>query len=114
MALVSIEPGKLRHTLYLQVQASSYGNPGSWANVASNPGVRCSIRHMSGSEPNGGSGERGENKIELMMRYRADITYAHRFSDGASRVFDIVGIVDVDEMRKKLLITVIERTITNG
>lgn len=109
-----VQPGRLRQTLYLQAQTTSYGNPGTWANVTTTPGIRCSMTHMSASEPASISGERGENRIDLEMRYRSDITYAHRFTDGANRFFDIVGIIDVNEMRHKLLVTVVERTVTNG
>jgi len=106
-----IRAGRLKHTLYLQETTKSYGNPGTWANVATNPGVRCHIETMGGDEPTGAGGERGERRLRLTMRYRSDVTYAHRFSDGQSpaRTFDIVAINNVNEANRKLLVDVVER-----
>jgi head-tail adaptor len=70
--------------------------------------------HKTAAEPNGSSGERGVNTILVTMRYRSGVTYAHRLSDGANRVFDITGIQDVEERKHKLLITVVESTSSNG
>lgn len=105
-----IQPGRLKHTLYLQSTTKSYGNPGTWANVATNPAIRCSINYLAGSEPATASGERGENRIELVMRYRSDVTYDKRFYDGSSRAFDIVSINNVDELDHKLIVIVVEST----
>lgn len=106
-----VRPGQMRHTLYLQEATKSYGNPGTWANVASRPEVRCSIRTRSGDEKDGKSGERGERRLELEMRYRSDVTYELRFSDNGSpeRTFDIVHIDNVGELNHKLIVEVVER-----
>jgi len=107
---VIIRPGELRHTLYLQQATPSYGNPGSWSNVATRSNVRCKIETISGSEPTAPSGEHGERRLRLTMRYRSDVTYDKRFSDGNSpaRIFDIVSIDNVNEMNHKLIVEVIE------
>jgi len=101
--------GAMRHTLYLQSQASSYGNPGTWSNVATNPAIRCEMKHTSASEPTGQSGERTQAGLTITMRYRSDVTAAHRLTDGASRYFDILGAVNKDEADKWLTVTVEER-----
>lgn len=101
--------GELRQTLYLQSQTSAYGNPGAWSNVATNPLVRCSMKHTSAKEPEGRSGERAQAGLTITMRYRADVTTSHRFFDGTSRYFDITGIMNTDERNKQLVISVEER-----
>lgn len=109
-----IQPGRLKHSLYLQEPTLSRGNPGTWANVSESPEIRCHIKTLSGNEPNGGAGQRGERKMEITMRYRSDITYDKRLSDGGTRRFDIEHINNVDEMDHKLILTVVERTTHNG
>ena len=109
-----IQPGRLKHSLYLQETTQARGNPGSWANVSTKPEIRCAIKTLSGAEPNAQSGTRGESKIEVTMRYRNDLTYEKRLSDGGTRVFDIEHINNVDEMDHKLILTVVERTNQNG
>lgn len=100
--------GRLRHTLYLQSQASSYGNPGTWSNVATNPLVRCDMKHSKATEPTGQSGERALSGLVVTMRYRSDVTTAHRFSDGGTRFFDIVGVINKDERNRELVVNVEE------
>jgi head-tail adaptor len=109
-----IRPGSLKRSLYLQENTPARGNPGSWANVATDPECRCAIKTLSGAEPNGPGGLRGETKLEVTMRYRSDVTYSKRFSDGGTRVFDIEHINNVDEMNHKLILTLVERTTHNG
>jgi len=107
-----IQPGQLRQTLYLQQSVQQYGNPGYWANVSTDPAIRCALKHLGGGEPTNDGGTRGEQRIEVTMRYRADVTYDKRLSDGNSpaRLFDIVDIVDVNEMQHKLVLRVVERS----
>jgi len=110
---VRIRSGQLRRTLYLQRQTKSYGNPGSWANLASNASFRCRFVTTGGVEPSGLSGERNERRVMIEGRYRSNIDPGMRFSDGNTpeRVFDIISINNVDEMNKALLIECIERQV---
>jgi len=109
-----IRAGTLRKTLYIQSRADNYGNPGAWSNISTNPAMRCSMKHQKSAESNGQSGERGVNTILVVARYRTGITYATRLTDGADRVFDIIGIQNIDERDRELNITVIESTVHNG
>lgn len=105
-----IHPGRLKHSLYLLEATKVHGNPGPWDNVAENPLIRCDIKTLASSETSGASGERGQRKLELTMRYRSDVTYDKRFGDGGERVFDIESIDNVNELNHKLIVIVVERT----
>jgi SPP1 family predicted phage head-tail adaptor len=109
-----INAGKLKSVLYLQESTNSRGNPGTWANVATNPEFRCAMKTVTGSEPSRSSGQGGELKIQITMRYREDVTHAKRFSDGAGRVFDIDHIDNTENSNRKLVVNVIERKQING
>ncbi len=72
------------------------------------------MSHTADAETASVSGLRGENTIEIETPYRAGIAYDRRLIDGEGRVFDISGIINVNEQNRTLLITVMERTTKNG
>lgn len=109
MSNYTIRPGMLKHSLYLYEATKSYGNAASWAQVATNPEIRCQIQSSGGGETNGAAGDRGQRKIKVTMRFRQDVSFDKRFGDGAGRFYDIESIDNIDEMNRKLVVIAVER-----
>jgi SPP1 family predicted phage head-tail adaptor len=94
--------GALRHRIDIEAATRTGNGSGgaveAWSSVAQ---VWASIDAQTGDERVRSEGISGQVSHRIHLRYRADLTPAHRFRFGA-RVFDILAVLDVDERRRFL------------
>jgi SPP1 family predicted phage head-tail adaptor len=98
--------GGLKHPLRLQRALSTPDGGGgfavTWADVEEYPDVFARIRTVSAREDFRHLRLQAMVTHRLTIRYRSDVAADMRLVDGEGRIFDIVGVVDVD-MRREFL-----------
>lgn len=104
--------GTLRHIVSIQARAttqeSTYGSQDvDWSDVYSN--VPVAITPLSGREREIALAIYPDSQFEIDMRYLPGITAALRVLYG-TRIFEILGINNVDERNRELILTCKEGT----
>lgn len=99
---------QLRHRLTIQESIRTPDGGGGfatvWQDIAAEPVVFAHIVQTSGDESLQQQQSTATAGYRITMRYRADITPAHRLTDGAA-VFNVTSLRDPDGMRAWLEIT---------
>jgi SPP1 family predicted phage head-tail adaptor len=103
---MGINPGLLRHSIYLQALSQGAddgggGTPETWADSVGPLSARA--EHVAGNETLRGMQVRAGVTEVFEIRYRAGVTTAMRIRWGA-RSFNIRDVADMDERRERLLI----------
>ena len=103
--------GRLRHRLALEaVSRSPDGGGGAsetWTTVTI---VWAEITPTGGTESVDADALTGRISHEIVFRYRPDVAPAMRLR-GASRIFEIAAVIDVDERRRWLRCLCVERDL---
>lgn len=94
--------GALRHRIDIETADRTDNGSGgaveSWQPVSK---IWAAIDAQTGGERVRSEGVAGQVSHQIHLRYRGDLTPAHRFRFG-SRIFDILAVFDVDERRRFL------------
>jgi SPP1 family predicted phage head-tail adaptor len=102
-------PPNLRESVTISSQSETADAAGqittTWTTVAT---VRARMRPMKAYEVSRAGRSEGATMFEATIRYRADVTAACRLTWG-SRIFDVQGVANIDEQRKFLTLTLLER-----
>jgi SPP1 family predicted phage head-tail adaptor len=103
------EIGALRHRLTIEEPARAADDGGTaivtWAGIGE---AWAAIEPISGREIVAADGLGGRITHEVRLRWRADVTPAHRLRLG-TRLFDIRSIIDEGELRRWLVLRCEER-----
>ena len=101
----------LRHGLVLEA-ASRFGDDAGSATVSWTPVaiIWAAMRPASGREVIDADGVSARVTHDIHIRWRADVTAAMRFRDGA-RVYLIRAVRDVDDRRRRLACSVEEQAL---
>jgi head-tail adaptor len=102
--------GQLKHRLTIQESVRTPDGGGGfttvWQDIAVEPAVFAHVIRTSGDESLHQQQLVAMASYRITMRYRADITTAHRLTNGAT-VFNITGLRDPDGLGAWLEITAI-------
>jgi SPP1 family predicted phage head-tail adaptor len=109
--MTKIHPGALRHGLILETPVRSNAEAGGadtvWSQVAV---VWASLRPTSGRETVDADGVGSRVTHTAHIRWRPDISAAHRFRDG-TRIYLIHAVRDPDDRRRRLACLVEEQAL---
>lgn len=106
-----IEAGKLRPVGYWQTATEDAGgNLDGYANIAIAPRVRAQKLTESASQRKAAAGLHGSDTITYRMRYRSDLTHDHIISADDARQLEVIGIENVGDLNRELLVTVRDRS----
>ena len=100
-----LRSGELRHRVRIQARASGVGSrgesTGDWADVAQR---WASIVTLSGDELERARQRMPEARLQVRIRYLAELTTRHRLLFG-SRVLQIGHVDDVDQLHVEQILT---------
>jgi len=105
---MTIQAGKLRHTIIIQQQQGrdSTGAPTSaWTDFAKD--VRASVEPLQGREYLAASGQQAEVTTRFRLRYIPGVTAAMRVVF-EGRIFNIVTPIDPNMLHRELLLMTVE------
>jgi SPP1 family predicted phage head-tail adaptor len=107
-----MESGRLRHKIVIQTATPTDSTIGKGTTVSFATGntIWGSFKPVSGNEDSKGDGSKGQVSHEVVIRYHSTISPRDRLLYD-SRTFNIVQILNTDELNTRMVLAVKEVTV---